>query len=164
MQNKTNIPCPCGTGLFYPECCEPAIRGYKPASTAEKLMRSRYSAYVNCEIDYLVETTYPNQRKFLNPESMRNWSKNSEWHKLEIIKTKAGMPEDNTGEVEFIAYFSEKGVQKKHPELSYFIKEDEKWYFDNSDKSLKVTVKPKIGRNEPCPCGSGNKFKKCCGK
>ena len=22
----------------------------------------------------------------------------------------------------------------------------------------------KVGRNEPCPCGSGNKYKKCCGK
>ena len=23
---------------------------------------------------------------------------------------------------------------------------------------------PKVGRNDPCPCGSGKKFKKCCGK
>ena len=27
-----------------------------------------------------------------------------------------------------------------------------------------VRTKPKVGRNNPCPCGSGNKFKKCCGK
>lgn len=25
------------------------------------------------------------------------------------------------------------------------------------------TAAPKVGRNEPCPCGSGKKFKKCCG-
>ncbi len=25
-------------------------------------------------------------------------------------------------------------------------------------------VDKKVGRNEPCPCGSGNKYKKCCGK
>ncbi|HPO29127.1 MAG TPA: SEC-C metal-binding domain-containing protein, partial [Caldisericia bacterium] len=25
-------------------------------------------------------------------------------------------------------------------------------------------VKKKIGRNDPCPCGSGKKYKKCCGK
>ena len=24
--------------------------------------------------------------------------------------------------------------------------------------------KPKVGRNDPCPCGSGKKYKKCCGK
>ncbi|MHC5088906.1 MAG: SEC-C metal-binding domain-containing protein [Planctomycetota bacterium] len=23
---------------------------------------------------------------------------------------------------------------------------------------------PKVGRNDPCPCGSGKKYKKCCGK
>jgi SWIM/SEC-C metal-binding protein len=27
-----------------------------------------------------------------------------------------------------------------------------------------VTVEKKIGRNEPCPCGSGKKYKKCCGR
>jgi dihydrodipicolinate synthase/N-acetylneuraminate lyase len=27
-----------------------------------------------------------------------------------------------------------------------------------------VTVKGKVGRNEPCPCGSGKKYKDCCGK
>ena len=26
------------------------------------------------------------------------------------------------------------------------------------------TPMPKVGRNDPCPCGSGKKFKKCCGK
>jgi len=28
-----------------------------------------------------------------------------------------------------------------------------------------VTAAPKkIGRNDPCPCGSGKKYKKCCGR
>lgn len=27
-----------------------------------------------------------------------------------------------------------------------------------------VREEPKVGRNEPCPCGSGKKYKKCCGK
>ena len=32
------------------------------------------------------------------------------------------------------------------------------------EKSSKTVVKPpKVGRNDPCPCGSGKKFKKCCG-
>ncbi len=26
------------------------------------------------------------------------------------------------------------------------------------------TAEKKLGRNEPCPCGSGSKYKKCCGK
>ncbi len=32
------------------------------------------------------------------------------------------------------------------------------------DAGLPDVKKPKIGRNDPCPCGSGKKFKKCCGK
>lgn len=33
------------------------------------------------------------------------------------------------------------------------------------EKSSKTVVKPpKIGRNDPCPCGSGRKYKQCCGK
>lgn len=31
------------------------------------------------------------------------------------------------------------------------------------EKELPVTVPPKTGRNDPCPCGSGKKYKKCCG-
>jgi SWIM/SEC-C metal-binding protein len=27
-----------------------------------------------------------------------------------------------------------------------------------------VTAEKKVGRNEPCPCGSGKKYKRCCGK
>jgi len=30
--------------------------------------------------------------------------------------------------------------------------------------SMTVVVGPKVGRNDPCPCGSGKKYKKCCGK
>ncbi len=32
------------------------------------------------------------------------------------------------------------------------------------NKSTQVIKPKKIGRNEPCPCGSGKKYKKCCGK
>jgi len=32
------------------------------------------------------------------------------------------------------------------------------------NKSKQVIKPKKIGRNEPCPCGSGKKYKKCCGK
>ncbi len=36
---------------------------------------------------------------------------------------------------------------------------------DSDDKKPKQVVKePKIGRNDPCPCGSGKKYKKCCGQ
>ena len=31
------------------------------------------------------------------------------------------------------------------------------------ERHVATTLQKKVGRNEPCPCGSGNKFKKCCG-
>lgn len=30
-------------------------------------------------------------------------------------------------------------------------------------KELRTILQPEVGRNEPCPCGSGLKFKRCCG-
>jgi preprotein translocase subunit SecA len=36
-----------------------------------------------------------------------------------------------------------------------------------SDSAFPVSVKKdknEVGRNDPCPCGSGKKYKKCCGK
>lgn len=33
-----------------------------------------------------------------------------------------------------------------------------------AEKLEPITVGPKVGRNDPCPCGSGQKYKKCCGK
>jgi uncharacterized protein YecA (UPF0149 family) len=38
---------------------------------------------------------------------------------------------------------------------------DDESYFRNT---VPIIAEPKIGRNEPCPCGSGKKYKKCCGK
>lgn len=35
---------------------------------------------------------------------------------------------------------------------------------DNANKTVRKTAKQKVGRNDPCPCGSGKKYKKCCGR
>ena len=35
---------------------------------------------------------------------------------------------------------------------------------DEADKSTKRRTEPKVGRNDPCPCGSGKKYKQCHGK
>ena len=34
----------------------------------------------------------------------------------------------------------------------------------STNKTIRKTKKQKVGRNDPCPCGSGKKYKKCCGK
>jgi SEC-C motif domain protein len=158
--------CPCGSELSYSECCEPIIRGERPAQSAEALLRSRYTAYTQAEIDHISATTHPERRSDFDPESSRQWAQESQWHQLEILKAAAGGPEDETGQVEFVAHFTQNGVHNRHHELAEFRKQDGAWYFwDGNPVKMKPFVRQgvKLGRNDPCSCGSGKKYKKCCG-
>jgi SEC-C motif domain protein len=157
--------CPCGKGIPYSECCQPIISGTRTAETAEELMRARYAAYVNAETEFLYETTHPHHRKGYDHAGTKQWAETSEWLGLEIIDIHKGGSDDSVGEVEFIARFREKAVACSHHECGHFKREGGRWYFTEG-----VMVKPKpvtstkVGRNSPCPCGSGLKYKKCCGK
>ncbi len=158
--------CPCCSTAEYKDCCEPLIKGEKSAETAEQLMRSRYTAYVNTEIDYLEKSTHPDHRTDFDGRAARNWSESSEWKKLEIVAAENGGPEDNEGIVEFIAHYSNKAIIQKHHERAEFKKQDGQWFFVDGQNVKPTQVKrdgAKIGRNAPCPCGSGKKYKKCCG-
>jgi preprotein translocase subunit SecA len=71
----------------------------------------------------------------------------------------------------FKGVFSSVTQEFLHPELAKFEKPKEEAVEENAALSLsKVTMKPlqsshpKVGRNDPCPCGSGKKYKKCCGR
>ena len=158
--------CPCGSGLTYEECCHPLIRGECAASTAEQLMRSRYSAYVEKEIPYLRTSLHPDHRKDYDEKSSREWAESAEWHSLRIIETVGGGPDEDEGEVEFVVAFSQRGVRQEHHERSRFARKGGKWYFVSGEEVRQkpvVRAAPKVGRNEPCACGSGKKHKKCCG-
>ena len=45
-----------------------------------------------------------------------------------------------------------------------FTEEQKKELYKEQKKSGTVVKGPKIGRNDPCPCGSGKKYKHCCGR
>ncbi len=159
-------PCPCGSGKSYADCCEPIIQGTREAETPESLMRSRYTAYVKKEVDHLYNSLHPSQRKDYKKEGGADWAKKLDWQSLEIIKTEEGGPEDSAGTVEFIAKYRKKEAPYNHHEIAEFLREDGKWYFKDGHAPKPVQSireRPKIGRNEPCPCGSGKKYKKCCG-
>ncbi len=157
--------CPCGSGCTYSDCCQPVISGTQPATTAEQLMRARYSAYVNAELDFVFESTHPDHRQGYDHAGTKEWAESSEWQGLEIIGTSKGTAEDATGEVEFIARFLEKGEQREHHENAQFKMDGGRWYFsDGAMVKPKPVLVNKIGRNDPCTCGSGLKYKKCCGK
>jgi SEC-C motif-containing protein len=145
--------------------CAPFIRGEKKPSTAAELMASRYVAYATGEIDYLIATHDPKTRSGTDRKATEDWSKSAAWRGLEILGTEHGGPDDDAGVVEFIARYSIDGVEHAHHERSRFRRVDGRWYFISGDKVSAPArkVAPKVGRNDPCSCGSGKKFKKCCG-
>ncbi len=119
-------------------------------------MRSRYCAYVLGLVDYLQATTLPSQQAALDVEGMRRWSLESTWLGLEVNESAVlgGKPEHAL--VTFTARWHDQTGEHAHQERSAFVQCEGRWYF------IDPTVPLKAGRNDPCPCGSGSKFKKCC--
>ncbi len=152
--------CYCGLPESFDKCCEPIINGKKLAKTAEQLMRARYSAYSIAAVDFLHDSLHPDSRDSFDAEATKQWAETSKWQGLTILEKKAGNENDSIGIVCFTASFEdENGKLHKHSEQSQFKKIDGNWYFCDGH-----TITPqKIGRNDPCSCGSGKKYKKCCG-
>ncbi|MGB5258950.1 MAG: YchJ family protein [Gammaproteobacteria bacterium] len=156
--------CPCGSGLDFGACCEPYIRGTAHAPDPETLMRSRYTAYTLHEMPYLAETLHPGQRNDYDEAGAAKWARESEWEGLEIVNV--SNPDEHSGKVEFRATYRRDGEQFVHHELAEFRKSGDTWYFFDGKMvgpGQFTRETRKVGRNEPCPCGSGKKFKKCCG-
>lgn len=151
-------PCPCQSGLNYQACCGVFHSQLALPSSAEQLMRSRYSAYVLGLIDYIVETTVPAQQEALDVDLIQQWSSQSHWLNLEIIQSLDVGSRHST--VEFKAYFTNKlditQAVNIHHEHSAFVKTAERWYFIDPTLQQYPTMK------QPCFCGSGKKFKQCC--
>jgi len=165
--------CPCGSKSELEKCCGPFLTGKAKPETAEKLMRSRYTAYTQVDLDYLKKTMVPEAREEFDPDSTKEWATGSKWLGLEILATEEGTACDDKGVVEFIAIYEHKGKKMQHHEISRFRKEGDQWLFVDGEAGEghpdAAKAKPvqregdKVGRNDPCPCGSGKKFKKCCG-
>lgn len=155
--------CPCQSGKTYQQCCESYILGTSAAPTAVALMRSRYTAYTLENREYLMATWDPETV----PVDLTFQGNTVAWTGLEILSQKDGQENDTRGEVEFQAHFRSGNQTSRMRENSRFKKIADRWlYIDGEvDRSPNKTVatQRKVGRNEPCPCGSGKKFKKCCG-
>jgi len=157
--------CPCGSGRSYETCCEPIIAG-TPAPTAEALMRSRYTAYVKHAFDYLRDSLSAQQQQDFSAAETKRWAEQSEWLGLKILRTENGGPDDQTGIVEFSARYRVGDEEHEHVETALFGRESGRWVYTGHQPAPSATVrydKPQPGRNDPCPCGSGKKYKKCCG-
>ena len=139
--------CPCGSAKPLNDCCGRYHAG-EPAPTAEALMRSRYSAYVLKLSGYLRETWHPSTR----PPGLDVSEDEVVWQRLQVIASGAGW-------VEFAAFYA--GGQLH--ERSRFVQEDGRWFYLDGEMLPPITAE-KPGRNTPCPCGSGKKYKRCCGQ
>ena len=158
--------CPCNSGKSYKDCCEPLIRGSIKAPGPEALMRARYSAFAQQEMPYLLETLHPGQRSDYDEAGAAKWARESDWTGLEILKVTGDPATENTGTVEFKACYRRNNEKLEHHELAEFRKTNDIWYFYDGKMVAPGQFQretPKVGRNDPCPCGSGKKFKKCCG-
>nr|WP_153447312.1 YchJ family metal-binding protein [Vibrio sp. S11_S32] len=165
--------CPCCSNIPYSQCCQPIHNDVTLAKQPEQLMRARYSAHVLKLVDFVVDTYHsscqaPAQRAAI-AESIE-----SQWCRLEVVA--ASSVNNDQGYVEFKAYFMEGENEFCLHERSRFIKENGLWtYIDgfmpqspqltqSDDPRLNQSIQSlKVGRNDPCICGSGKKFKKCCG-
>lgn len=117
-------PCPCRRGEPFDACCGPILAGDKPAPTAETLMRSRYTAYVVGDVDYLLRSWHPSTR----PADLE-LDADQRWLFLEIVGTQRGGLFDDNGTVEFIAHYKLDGTRDAMHELSTFVRVDGAWVY-----------------------------------
>lgn len=155
--------CPCSTGKSYLDCCGAFISGQKLPSTPEELMRSRYTAYHQAEIDYIAKTMQSPAADNFNAEETKRWANDVTWVGLEVINSNSNLLQ---GFVEFIAHYFLNNKKYTIHEISEFKRVDGVWFYVDGaqpNSSSLINTQQKIGRNNLCPCGSGKKYKKCCG-
>jgi SEC-C motif-containing protein len=114
-------PCPCGIDIAYAGCCARFHHGSLQAATPEELMRSRYSAYVAGDANYIFRTWHPRTR----PEDVE-LDQLLRWVGLEIIDV-------DGAEVEFVAHFEALTASGWEPdelhERSLFEQRAGRWFY-----------------------------------
>ncbi|ARN74635.1 YchJ family protein [Oceanicoccus sagamiensis] len=159
---SSDYPCHCHSQRHFANCCEPLLSGASKAQTAEQLMRSRFSAFCTGNIPYLIATHHPSKRQADDNSSLAETIAHCQWLRLEIISTRSGLANHSSGEVEYIATYTQQDTLSQLHENSRFVFEEEQWfYLDGDIAESPAPTKP--GRNDPCWCGSQKKFKKCHG-
>jgi SEC-C motif-containing protein len=139
------------------------LKQERTAATAGELMRSRFTAHAVRDYRHLhrtyVETA---KRPFVEEGSGGGIT----WTRLVIHAEEPGAKPD-TAYVDFTAYYKDGDAEHAMAEKSEFVRNDGVWFYRRTVRNGPAPVKssaPKVGRNDPCPCGSGRKYKQCCGR
>ena len=128
-----------------------------------KLLEARYKAFANGTVDFIIDSHHPETRAQVDRTAIETWSKGSQWEGLDIQDEKL------SGEKAFITFtvrYSKDLKTVNHTELAEFRQQEGRWYYFDSEFPPPVSIRregDKVGRNDPCTCGSGKKFKKCHG-
>ncbi|RKR07587.1 SEC-C motif-containing protein [Kushneria sinocarnis] len=161
--------CPCGSGLDYSDCCARYHQGLATPPDPETLMRSRYSAFALGGLgDYLLATWAPDAPGRPPEDAAMLDRRTVDWTGLEILDSSVHGAQ---GMVEFRAHYLEHdlehegGTVEARPavlhERAQFRRSQGRWLY--VDGVIDPPARATAGRNAPCPCGSGKKYKKCCG-
>lgn len=129
----------------------------------KELLEARYQAFIRGDIDFIVESHHPELRSQLDRDSLVSWSRESEWKGLKIFEMEE---KENRAFLDFSVRYQRNFEVIDHRERAEFRKDDGRWFYYDSEFVKPESVRrdgEKIGRNDPCSCGSGKKFKKCCG-
>lgn len=129
-------------------------------------MRARYCAFVTRQIgDFLRDTLTDGKRGEFNRREVELSARDAEGLGFEVKAVTDGGPDDESGTVEYVARFRMRGKTQLHHELATFRRQDGRWLYADGKVNPKAEPRQvvKVGRNDPCSCGSGQKFKKCCG-
>lgn len=123
QKQNTSTTCPCGSGAHFNTCCKPYLTGEKFAPNALTLMRSRYSAFVTENEEYLYDTWVASMRP---KGEIIDKKLKTQWVSLKIISHETN---EERATVEFIARYKINGRMHQLHELSRFIKENDRWYY-----------------------------------
>jgi SEC-C motif domain protein len=159
------LSCYCGSSQNYASCCGPYHKNYS-APTAVALMRSRYSAFCGGNMEYIQNTMRGKALKDYDAMDAMQWAESINWISLEIVAEYPHPEQQDHAYVEFIARFIDKATLSVIHERSAFKRIDGRWYYTEGHppKHKRTPKESALGRNTPCPCESGKKFKQCHGK
>ena len=155
-------PCPCGSGKTFAVCCEPILKQQRAASNAEELPRSRYTAHVAHDDAHLHRTYVKTASEPFEPDEEEGGRR--AWTRL-VIHAHDKSTKPDMEFVDFTAYYQEGDRELALHEKAEFQRIEGKWLYTRAVRQGPAPIKAtqaKVGRNDPCPCGSGKKYKQCC--
>jgi SEC-C motif domain protein len=121
--------CYCGSNQDYSVCCGLYIEKNQVAPSPEALMRSRYSAYAQAKIDYIMATMRGAPLKGFEAASAKAWAESCEWVGLTVLKARYNPSDPLRGIVEFKAYYRLQNTEHCMHEKSLFQRIAGRWFY-----------------------------------